>query len=109
MKAGRLLALVGAAVAFGMSAITPTLAAERGIPVSCSNGHTYYFKPIALTVRDEIVTGQLILTPHRRVKMRLVPMGDGYRYAGRGVWIDGVGPTATLEVWKRAPLSCEIE
>jgi hypothetical protein len=39
----------------------------------------------------------------------LVPMGDGYRYAGRGVWLDGVGPVATLEFWKRPALSCTID
>ena len=109
MKAGRLLALAGAAVIWGVSTMAPAHAMERGIAVSCSNGHTYYFRPYARTVRDEIVTGQLVLAPHRRVKMRLIPKGDGYRYAGRGVWLDGVGPVATLVIWKGAPLSCVIE
>jgi hypothetical protein len=28
--------------------------------------------------------------------MRLMPLGIGYRYAGRGVWFDGVRQDATL-------------
>ena len=108
MRSG-LLALVGIAALLAFSAVAPAAATESGISVSCSNGHTYYFIPHARTVRDEIVTGQLVLAPHRRVEMRLIPKGDGYRYAGRGIWLDGVGPVATLVIWKGAPLSCELD
>jgi hypothetical protein len=109
MKAGRFLALAGAAAVCCASVFTPAHAVADDLTLSCSNGHRYYFRPQARTVRDEIVTAHLVVAPRRWIKMRLVPMGDGYRYAGRGVWLDGVGPVATLEFWKRPALSCTID
>ena len=61
-------------------------------------------------IRDELVTGHLSLGPGRRgVHVRLVPMGVGYRYIGRGVWFDGLRADATLFLGKDRAISCAVE
>ena len=64
--------------------------------LTCENGRTYPFCPIAVSEEGEIVTARLVLGPGRGLHMRLMPLGIGYRYAGRGVWFDGVRQNATL-------------
>jgi len=77
--------------------------------VTCADGNSYSFNPRAVTDDGDIVTASLALTPRHRVKLRLIPMGYGYRYAGKGVWLDGAYNAAVLTEWKRLVSSCEIE
>ena len=54
------------------------------------------------------MTGLLATSPHSAVKMRLMPLGAGYRYAGRGIWFDGFQNAAQLFLRKNAVTSCTV-
>lgn len=66
------------------------------IVLTCENGREYPLCPIAVSVAGEIVTGNLYLGANRPAHVRLVPMGVGYRYAGKGFWVDGVNEKAEI-------------
>ena len=69
--------------------------------LSCENGRDYPLHPLAVSREYDLVTGYLLKTGHGRgVHMRLIPMGSGYRYAGPGVWFDGLRGDAVLN-WGR--------
>ncbi|WP_315831150.1 hypothetical protein [Bradyrhizobium prioriisuperbiae] len=76
--------------------------------VACENGAHYRLEAASTTVFGEVVTGRLLLSPRRAVAVRLIPMGDGYRYAGRGVWLDGFREQAALFLRKDTPVSCNV-
>jgi hypothetical protein len=79
-----------------------------GLTLSCENGRTYPLCPIAVSIEGEIVTGRLLLSPARGVHVRLVPMGVGYRYIGRGIWFDGIRSDAVLYFGGREAVSCKV-
>ncbi len=57
----------------------------------------------------DLVTGYLLVTGHGRgVHMRLIPMGSGYRYAGRGVWFDGMRGQAVLNWGRPDEVPCKV-
>jgi hypothetical protein len=57
----------------------------------------------------DLVTGYLVVTGHNRgVHVRLVPMGVGYRYAGPGIWFDGLRNEAVLNWGQRNQVSCTV-
>ena len=76
--------------------------------LACENGRTYPLCPIAVSDEGEIVTGRLLLGPGRGVHVRLMPLGIGYRYAGRGVWFDGVRENATLNFGMHSSVQCTV-
>jgi len=78
------------------------------LSLACSNGHTYALSPRAVAVDGDLVTGYLRLSPRRSVHVRLIPMGDGYRYAGRGIWLDGIRGDATLHFGKHRSVDCQV-
>lgn len=78
-----------------------------GIRFACENGRTYTLQPHAVTRVGEVVTGRLYTGPRRGAKVRLVPMGNGYRYAGRGIWLDGIRGDAVLHLGKYATTGCQ--
>ena len=107
----RLLAVV-AVMGIGLLAPQPSQAGGvcSGLRLTCENGHSYPLCPIAVSEEGELVTGHLSLGPGRRgVHVRLVPMGVGYRYIGRGVWFDGLRGDATLFLGKDRAVSCAVE
>lgn len=61
-----------------------------------------------VTDSGDVVTGHLYLRPDRGVHVRLIPMGDGYRYAGRGVWLDGIRDHAWLYFGKHRRVACLV-
>ena len=75
---------------------------------TCENGRQYPLCPIAVSVAGEVVTGSLHLGHHGSMRVRLVPMGVGYRYAGRGVWLDGFRENALLNFGKRSQVACTL-
>jgi len=96
------------------------MAADMGIPVSrsaigscteivftCENGHTYPLCPIAVSVVGEVVTASLY-TGRGSAHVRMIPMGVGYRYAGRGIWLDGFRDNALLNFGKHNQIACTI-
>src|SRR5262249_27639522 len=69
----------------------------------CENGKQYPLCPIAVSVAGEVVTGSL-----RGTHVRMVPMGVGYRYAGRGIWLDGFRENALLNFGKHTQIACTL-
>ncbi|MGP9811309.1 hypothetical protein ACTZWT_07325 [Rhodopseudomonas sp. NSM] len=100
----------------GLLALPATVGSARAeivlpgasLSVSCANGGNYVLQSGPVAAPGEIVTARLYLTPHRAVPMRLIPMGDGYRYAGRGIWLDGIRDQALLYRSKYLPTPCVI-
>jgi hypothetical protein len=74
--------------------------------LTCENGRAYPICPIAVSVEGEVVTATLGNYPGSYV--RLVPMGVGYRYAGRGIWFDGFRNDAVLNLGKKQQLTCSV-
>jgi hypothetical protein len=76
--------------------------------LSCENGSEYPIRPIALSDEGDLVTGYLGMGQRQGVYIRLIPMGAGYRYAGRGVWFDGARETVYLYRSKYRPIACTV-
>jgi len=98
-----------AALALGISFLpfvvaVPSSAANDGqkMWLACQNGRNYPIEPIAVSRDSDLVTGYLLRTGSgHAIHLRLVPMGNGYRYEGAGIWFDGVRGDAVLN-WGRA-------
>lgn len=104
------------AAAAAMTIVAAAPAAEAGglvgaagrFVVACENGANYRLDAAATTVFGEVVTGRLHLSPHRAIHVRLIPMGDGYRYAAPGIWLEGFRDQAQLVRQKGAALNCSV-
>ena len=98
------------AAALFLSGGAPALAGGycSDLALTCENGQTYPLCPIAISDEGEVVTAHLALGPGRGVHVRLVPLGNGYRYAGRGVWFDGIRQEATLNFGMRSSVQCRV-
>ncbi|MDQ2082929.1 hypothetical protein RA307_22315 [Xanthobacteraceae bacterium Astr-EGSB] len=103
--------LIATTASAAMLAAAPAAAsvAPSAVTLSCANGKSYSLVPRAVTVTGDIVTGRLYGDVRRGVPVRLVPMGAGYRYAGRGIWLDGVRNEAVLNFSTRQAITCEVE
>jgi hypothetical protein len=102
------IALSTAAPAADMSGASPA-AAHGKMWLACENGREYPIRPIAVSREYDLVTGYLLMTSHRHgVHMRLIPMGSGYRYAGPGVWFDGLRGDAVLNWGTPAAVPCKV-
>jgi hypothetical protein len=102
--------VASAGVALALFAGLPAAAGElRGEAViACENGHSYPLVPIAVSDAGDIVTARLYTTPRHGVHVRLIPMGEGYRYAGAGVWLDGIRTKGVLNFDKAVAVACEV-
>ena len=58
--------------------------------------------------RDECPQVVLMTGHGRGVHMRLIPMGSGYRYAGPGVWFDGMRQQAVLNWGRPDEVPCTL-
>jgi hypothetical protein len=97
----------------------PAAAADLGLMTSgpvggcseivfvCENGQQYPLCPIAVSVAGEVVTASLFTGRHA-AHVRLIPMGVGYRYAGRGIWLDGFRDNALLNFGEHIQVACTI-
>jgi hypothetical protein len=79
------------------------------IVFTCENGRTYPLCPIAVSVVGEVVTASLYTGHRGATHVRMIPMGVGYRYAGRGSWLDGVRENALLNFGKHSQVACTIQ
>jgi len=97
----------------------PSAAADLGLITSgrggcseivfvCENGRQYPLCPIAVSVVGEVVTASLYTGRHS-THVRMIPMGVGYRYAGRGFWLDGFRENALLNFGKHSQVACTIQ
>ena len=72
-------------------------------------GANIRIRPIAVSRENDLVTGYMLMTGHGHgVHMRLIPMGSGYRYAGPGVWFDGLRGNAVLNWGTPAEVPCKV-
>lgn len=85
-----------------------TTAAPLGVPLSCENGQNYVLRPHGVTLDGDLVTGYLLRVHNQTHYMRLIPMGDGYRYSGVGIWLDGVRETAILNFGPYRSVACRL-
>jgi hypothetical protein len=87
---------------------TPATAASLDVPLSCENGQTYVLRPHGVTVDGDLVTGYLLRVHHQTHYMRLIPMGEGYRYSGVGIWLDGMREAAVLNFGPNRAVPCRL-
>src|SRR6266568_9026544 len=88
---------VAAAADLGLMTSGPSAVGSCSeIVFTCENGRAYPLCPIAVTIAGEVVTASLYTSRHGAAHLRLVSMGVGYRYAGRGIWLDGFRENALL-------------
>ena len=83
-------------------------AAARAFNVACENGRAYVLRPRAETVSGDVITGYLMTSRRGSTHVRLMPLGEGYRYAGRGIWLDGIRSEALLYLSKHRPVPCAV-
>lgn len=77
--------------------------------LACENGRNYPIRPTAVSRDYDLVTGYMVWTGRGHgIHLRLVPMGVGYRYAGRGVWFDGLRGEAVLDWGTRRAVYCSV-
>jgi hypothetical protein len=76
--------------------------------LACENGHSYPIRARAVTDQGDLVTGYVWTGRGHAAHIRLVPMGAGYRYAARGLWIDGFRQDAILNFGKRHSVACDV-
>jgi len=101
--------LFSSAIGFGMTgAKAQAYLPGASFSISCANGGNYVLESGRAAYPGDIVTARLFLTPHHGLPVRLIPMGDGYRYAGRGVWLDGIREHALLYLHKYQPTPCVV-
>jgi len=97
------------AQANGVSAAGPGPIAAQRMWLSCENGREYPLHPLAVSREGDLVTGYLLVTGRGRgVQVRLIPMGSGYRYAGPGVWFDGMRQQAVLNWGRPDEVPCTV-
>jgi hypothetical protein len=96
--------LLGLALAQPSEARTRGLQAAPTIWLTCENGARYSMRPVA--VSDE-VRSQAV-RQRQGIHVRLMPMGGGYRYAGRGVWFDGWRENVYLYLSKYRSVACTV-
>lgn len=101
---------IGLAFGFAVMAAfcTPATAAPLGVPLTCENGQTYVLRPDGVTIDGDLVTGYLLRVHNQTHYMRLIPMGEGYRYSGVGIWLDGVREAAVLNFGLHRAVACRV-
>ncbi len=105
-------AFFGLVVAMGMAGGAACVQAGElpggAFSIDCQDGSNYKLTSPPVLVPGDIVTGHLHLSPRHATPVRLMPMGQGYRYAGHGVWLDGIREHALLYRSKYNPVACIV-
>lgn len=81
---------------------------KPGFWLSCENGRNYPVRTGAVSEDGDLVTGYLVTGRGHGIHIRLIPMGDGYRYAGRGIWFDGLRRDAVLNWGTPRAVNCTV-
>jgi hypothetical protein len=101
--------VAGAALLLAAVALAgPAEAADTGFSVTCANGRNFHVRSRAVSDEGDLVTGYLVVRRHT-IPIRLIPMGEGYRYAAAGLWLDGHGSEAVLDWGTRHALPCTLQ
>jgi hypothetical protein len=100
-----------AAVALGVLASSQAFAGplRSTFVATCENGHSYPVRPRSVSDHGELVTGDLLTGSHGAAYVRLMPVGFGYRYAAKGLWLDGWRSDAYLHFGKHRSVTCTID
>jgi hypothetical protein len=98
----------GAVSRAGAQEFRPEILPGADFSISCENGGNYRLSSGPAVTPGDIVTAHLYLSPRHGLPVRLIPMGVGYRYAGRGVWLDGIRDHALLYLSKYRPVACIV-
>ena len=93
---------------FGRDYLPPDYVPGADFSIACENGATYRLSSGPAVFPGDIVTARLHLSPRHALPVRLMPMGMGYRYAGRGIWLDGIREHALLYLSKYRPVACLV-
>jgi hypothetical protein len=106
-------ALLGLLAGFSVAGAASGANAQTYLPganfaIACENGANYRLTSGVVAIPGDIVTAHLHLGPHHALPVRLIPMGEGYRYAGRGVSLDGIREHALLYRSKYRPVACVV-
>lgn len=91
-----------------LAAPTAAVAQPDSLLLSCENGRNYPIHPIAVSIAGELVTGYIQTGPRQRLHIRLIPMGNGYRYAAHGLWFDGFRGAAVLNYGPSHAVACSV-
>jgi hypothetical protein len=75
---------------------------------TCENGHSYPIRARAVSDDGDLVTGDLLIGRRHAAAIRLIPMGVGYRYAAKGLWLDGWRSDAELYLSKHRSVACTV-
>ena len=100
--------LLGSALTQPGDALARGLHGAATIWLSCENGSRYSIRPMAVSNEGDVVSGYLVKGQRQAVHVRLIPMGGGYRYAGRGVWFDGWRENVYLYLSKYRSIACTV-
>ena len=105
--------LLGVLLVSGFAGTASVVRAQGLLPgaefaIDCQNGAAYRLTSGRVTFPGDIVTARLHLSPRHALPVRLIPMGEGYRYAGHGIWLDGVRDRALLYRSKYHPVACVV-
>jgi hypothetical protein len=107
-RAGRLgLAAMSLSVLVSSQAFAGPL--RSNFVATCENGRSYPVRPRAVSDHGELVTGDLLTGHHGAAHIRLMPVGFGYRYAARGLWLDGWRGDADLHFGKHRSVACTVD
>jgi hypothetical protein len=101
------LGVPASARADGIALPRAAVASCNAITLVCENARSYGLCPIGITDAGELVTATL--SPPGLTPVRLIPMGNGYRYAGRGIWFDGKGAQGRLFFGQSRSVACGVE
>jgi len=103
-----LILMVGLAAAIAPAAATRASAAPPAFMLSCENGRSYPIHARAVSDAGDLVTGYIVTGRGHAHHIRLMPMGVGYRYAAKGLWLDGWRGDAELNFGKRHAVACSV-
>ena len=96
-------------VVLSASALGAAQTSGQKMWLACENGKNYPIHPMAVSRENDLVTGYLLKTgTGSSVHLRLMPMGNGYRYAGPGIWFDGLRGEAVLNWGQANEVSCTV-
>jgi hypothetical protein len=105
---GTLALAIGASSARADAYVGRTIYTQKpGFWLACEDGRNYPIRAAAVSEDGDLVTGYLV-TGHGQIHIRLIPMGDGYRYAGRGIWFDGLRADAVLNWGTPRAVNCTV-
>jgi hypothetical protein len=107
-RAGRL-ALAASALAVLVSSQAFAGPLRPNFVATCDNGRSYPVRARAVSDHGELVTGSILIGHHSAAYIRLMPVGFGYRYAARGIWLEGWRGDADLHFGKRRSVACTVD